>query len=391
MIKYFFHDGETQSGPFTIRELHEGSLSEKTYVWYDGLSNWVSINELEDLKPYIKPKDATPPPFQIATENKTIEDLNEDIPTANVLQTPPSFNVGNSDDNKIVDKVSEQAKVKTRKFYSSNAYIFSILFANPLALGIFHSHNLKDAGEKEYKNPLNLGIVLIVIELILVFIFNSAEEYNTLSSLIGVVNFIACILISNKGIKELREKHGIEIRPKKNPLLHYINSSRWIIITIACFLGFIGFMIVGIGMFSSDSNLSFAKNSPANSQPAFDTSLMLQRIDSIKTYAASGDSIIELIGNESGKKLINHLQYMISNSELILAVNERIMNMDNIASIDYNLRQKIDKYFKLRIQLYKLGIKSMEEYSHRYDKEIDSINNEIALVAKDITQHSKSN
>lgn len=60
MKKYFLNDGNTQQGPFTLEELQSKNITPATPIWYDGLAEWTTAGQLEELKDIIV---HTPPPF----------------------------------------------------------------------------------------------------------------------------------------------------------------------------------------------------------------------------------------------------------------------------------------------------------------------------------------
>lgn len=63
MKKYYFNDGTSQQGPFTPEELKEKNITAETPVWYDGLPDWTTAGQLEELKGILA---HTPPPFHAA-------------------------------------------------------------------------------------------------------------------------------------------------------------------------------------------------------------------------------------------------------------------------------------------------------------------------------------
>lgn len=50
MQKYYYNDGVSRLGPFTIEELQAKNITAETPIWYDGLANWTKAGELEELK-----------------------------------------------------------------------------------------------------------------------------------------------------------------------------------------------------------------------------------------------------------------------------------------------------------------------------------------------------
>lgn len=63
MKKYYFNDGRAQQGPFTLEELQAKNITAETPVWYDGLPDWTTAGQVEELKEIFI---HTPPPFHAA-------------------------------------------------------------------------------------------------------------------------------------------------------------------------------------------------------------------------------------------------------------------------------------------------------------------------------------
>ncbi len=64
MKKYYFNDGTSQQGPFTLEELQAKNITAETPVWYDGLPDWTTAGQVEELKGILV---HTPPPFHAVT------------------------------------------------------------------------------------------------------------------------------------------------------------------------------------------------------------------------------------------------------------------------------------------------------------------------------------
>lgn len=79
MKKYFLSDGTAQQGPFTLEELQAKAITASTPIWYDGLPDWTTAGQLEELKDIIT---HTPPPFH--TPSKPIEEKS----AGEVVETP---------------------------------------------------------------------------------------------------------------------------------------------------------------------------------------------------------------------------------------------------------------------------------------------------------------
>jgi len=66
MQQYYLHDGHNQVGPFSVEGLREKKITRETYVWKEGIIDWVKAGELPELNNlFIN----TPPPFKVVTAN----------------------------------------------------------------------------------------------------------------------------------------------------------------------------------------------------------------------------------------------------------------------------------------------------------------------------------
>lgn len=61
MKKYFLHNGTESSGPFDLEELRIKKITKKTPVWFEGMENWKTAGEIEELKSVFV---STPPPLE---------------------------------------------------------------------------------------------------------------------------------------------------------------------------------------------------------------------------------------------------------------------------------------------------------------------------------------
>lgn len=62
MTQYYFHDGQQEKGPFDIEQLKSQTLKNDTPIWYEGLENWTTVGEVDELKKIFVTK-PTPPPL----------------------------------------------------------------------------------------------------------------------------------------------------------------------------------------------------------------------------------------------------------------------------------------------------------------------------------------
>lgn len=78
MKQFFIHDGQNEKGPLDIEQLKLESIKFDTPIWYEGLENWTTAGEVEELKSLFIPK-STPPP------------LNKSIAIPSIQNLPPEF------------------------------------------------------------------------------------------------------------------------------------------------------------------------------------------------------------------------------------------------------------------------------------------------------------
>jgi len=68
---YYLHDGKQQYGPYTLTELKAAPPAGVKSVWYEGLSDWTAIENVEELRgvfgPAAAPPTSPPPPMPALT------------------------------------------------------------------------------------------------------------------------------------------------------------------------------------------------------------------------------------------------------------------------------------------------------------------------------------
>lgn len=76
MKKYYLHNGNDNIGPFDLDELKIQGIKKDTQIWHEGMENWSTAGEIEELKsiltvvpPPIKKAEIKPPP--VAVKKKT--------------------------------------------------------------------------------------------------------------------------------------------------------------------------------------------------------------------------------------------------------------------------------------------------------------------------------
>lgn len=57
MIHYFIKNGKTESGPFTVEQLKNKSVTQQTPIWFAGLEEWTIAGEVYALRGIFEQKD----------------------------------------------------------------------------------------------------------------------------------------------------------------------------------------------------------------------------------------------------------------------------------------------------------------------------------------------
>jgi hypothetical protein len=70
MRKYFIHNGQSEIGPFDFEQLKTLQLKNETPIWFEGLQNWTTANNVEELKSIIH-STVLPPKFKNFSEQKS--------------------------------------------------------------------------------------------------------------------------------------------------------------------------------------------------------------------------------------------------------------------------------------------------------------------------------
>lgn len=74
MKKYYLHNDSIQQGPFDIEELKTKNISKETPIWYDGLSEWMTVENIDELKILLV---SVPPPLKAPPLIQKLEPNNQ--------------------------------------------------------------------------------------------------------------------------------------------------------------------------------------------------------------------------------------------------------------------------------------------------------------------------
>ncbi|WP_395058891.1 DUF4339 domain-containing protein [Flavobacterium sp.] len=112
MRKYFIHNGETENGPFDIEQLKTMQIKSETPIWYEGLQNWTTGNNVDELKDIIN-SNSLPPKFEnFAQQNSSLN--------------PPIFSKPSQE--KIQNDIPEKKKSLRKVYIISGVACALILF-----------------------------------------------------------------------------------------------------------------------------------------------------------------------------------------------------------------------------------------------------------------------
>ena len=85
MKKYYYSNGKERRGPFNFEELKHEDINKNSLVWFEGLADWTSADEIPELKEIFElippPIDMTEPPSNL--ENDTLGNLPKEIVITN--------------------------------------------------------------------------------------------------------------------------------------------------------------------------------------------------------------------------------------------------------------------------------------------------------------------
>lgn len=71
MIQYYTHNGAEPQGPFRMADLKERVLYQDTPIWYEGLSDWTTVGNVDNLQELLEK--SAPPPFNVKQMTSPLE------------------------------------------------------------------------------------------------------------------------------------------------------------------------------------------------------------------------------------------------------------------------------------------------------------------------------
>ena len=134
MKKFYLYDGSGQQGPFDIDELKSKNISQATPIWYDGIPDWTTAGNVEELKIILS---TTPPPF------------------STVITTPTLVQKPSAQQKVVVDKPQKSSSIG-RKLLILTGIVVLVL------IGIFVYNQIENQQQDDTKGTIRNNITSYV-------------------------------------------------------------------------------------------------------------------------------------------------------------------------------------------------------------------------------------
>jgi len=142
---YYIHNGTEQEGPFQLNDLKIKKISKETPIWFEGLSDWTTAGEINELKDLFI---VTPPPF------KKTESLASNVPIPHLDNTKKKDNV--SIPKEVVSNseiISSKKSYPLKSILAGGGLVFLIIF---LIIYNVTQNKLRRAEEEKQKVAIEL-------------------------------------------------------------------------------------------------------------------------------------------------------------------------------------------------------------------------------------------
>lgn len=108
---YFIFDGTKHEGPFTIEELQAIGIKRDTFVWKEGLPDWVHAEKLEELE-YMLPAAPPPPVIVQPPAYPQPEPVVEEVKAPVVAETPV---IAAKEEKPVVKEPAQPEKIEVKE------------------------------------------------------------------------------------------------------------------------------------------------------------------------------------------------------------------------------------------------------------------------------------
>lgn len=92
MNNFYYAEGTSKKGPYTLEELREKNINKETLVWYNQLENWTPAGEIELLRSFFNDADIKlPPALHNSTPQPEVENIKDPFEEFRTNPKPTSW------------------------------------------------------------------------------------------------------------------------------------------------------------------------------------------------------------------------------------------------------------------------------------------------------------
>lgn len=74
--EFFISENQTTVGPISFKELRRSNVQDNALIWFEGLPDWKTLNDLPELKSALRKPNSPPPlPIQYDSASETVKEL----------------------------------------------------------------------------------------------------------------------------------------------------------------------------------------------------------------------------------------------------------------------------------------------------------------------------
>ncbi|MEO8591150.1 MAG: DUF4339 domain-containing protein [Flavobacteriales bacterium] len=153
---YFLHDGKQQYGPYTLAELKANPPANVRSVWYEGLSDWTAVSNVEELRDVFS---APPPPQPTSPPQPPPPGQ---VPPAAAPAAPTATPVGSFDGNE-----AKKLAAEIDHYYNRMVSTFIVFISIVVGVGLLCAMMLSADSEEAAAGTGVMGIIAALVFLVL--------------------------------------------------------------------------------------------------------------------------------------------------------------------------------------------------------------------------------
>ncbi len=257
---------------------------------------------------------------------------------------------------------------ENKKFYSQRAISITTFFGGPIAAGILMRQNFLNSGkEKQATNSLFLGIISTVLIFSSIFVLPDYINEKIPDAIIPAIYTIIIYWIVEKTQGNVLKTH------KENNGEFY---SAW----KAAKIGAISMIAILFTIFS----VAFIAGDLSNTEPDFDTEFYTKGINTFFENETASLKVLQSYNTDNIdylKKEINKSVVLWRENKIIIEAISKIENLPVELSVQI---ETLKEYSNLRIEHFELILKSLNEDTDKYAKQIQNIGLRIEKKIKEL-------